>query len=88
MNQNQVKKMLLNFELNEYYHYYSPQTHSPEQVPGKQSRNSSAGAEYTLGCGHSSHVTNVRWTNDDKFIITTGGEDQCIIIWKVDKADP
>ena len=35
------------------------------------------------GSGHSSHVTNVRWTADDKHIISTGGEDNCVFIWKV-----
>lgn len=29
--------------------------------------------------GHSSHVTNVKFTNDDKKIISTGGEDQCVM---------
>lgn len=36
--------------------------------------------------GHSSFVSNVKWTPDDKYIITTGGEDQTIIVWKVEKA--
>ncbi|KAL4483877.1 hypothetical protein ABPG72_006252 [Tetrahymena utriculariae] len=38
-----------------------------------------------IGYGHSSHVTNVKWTKDDEYIYSTGGEDQCVIIWKVDK---
>ena len=38
---------------------------------------------FVEGKGHSSHVTNVRWTNDDKHIISVGGEDQCVMVWKV-----
>ena len=38
-----------------------------------------------VGRGHSSHVTEVRWTPDDKRIITTGGEDQCVMQWIVTK---
>jgi WD40 repeat protein len=35
--------------------------------------------------GHSSHVTNVRWSADDEYIISTGGEDQCVMQWRVYK---
>jgi len=35
-------------------------------------KKSSKGA---IGVGHSSHVTNVRWSLDDKYIFSTGGED-------------
>lgn len=41
------------------------------------------GAKSIEGKGHSSHVTNVRWTFDDRYLITTGGEDQCIMQWKI-----
>jgi len=33
--------------------------------------------------GHSSHVTCCRFGYDDKYIFTTGGEDQCVMQWKV-----
>lgn len=33
--------------------------------------------------GHSSRATNVRWTAEDKFVITTGGNDRCVLQWKV-----
>jgi len=36
--------------------------------------------------GHSSQVTNVRWSADDCYIISTGGEDQCVMQWRVNKA--
>lgn len=41
------------------------------------------GAEHLIGSGHSSHVTNVRWAKNDEYLISTGGEDQCIFQWKV-----
>ncbi|XP_060573407.1 echinoderm microtubule-associated protein-like 6 [Ruditapes philippinarum] len=32
--------------------------------------------------GHSAHVTNVRFTADDKYMISTGGDDCCVFVWK------
>ena len=32
--------------------------------------------------GHSSHVTNVSFSNDGRYVITTGGEDKSIFQWK------
>jgi microtubule-associated protein-like 6 len=34
--------------------------------------------------GHSSHVTNVRFNNDDSKLITLGGNDRCIFQWDLD----
>jgi microtubule-associated protein-like 6 len=34
--------------------------------------------------GHSSHVTRVRFTFDDSFLISVGGLDKSLIIWKTD----
>lgn len=33
--------------------------------------------------GHCSHVTNVRFTLNDKYIISTGGEDNSVFVWKL-----
>lgn len=43
------------------------------------------GAKCVTGNGHSSHVTKVRWSNDDEYIFSTGGEDNCVFQWKVSK---
>ncbi|CAG9325772.1 unnamed protein product [Blepharisma stoltei] len=41
------------------------------------------GSEGVIGRGHSSHVTNVRFSVDDRYIFTAGGDDQCVFQWKV-----
>jgi microtubule-associated protein-like 6 len=32
--------------------------------------------------GHSSHVTKVKFSADDKYIVTTGGHDKTVLIWE------
>jgi len=32
--------------------------------------------------GHSAHVTNVRFTCDDRYLISAGGDDCCVFVWK------
>ena len=41
-------------------------------------------SEGVKGRGHSSHVTNVKFTQNDKLLISTGGEDQTILVWEMD----
>ena len=45
------------------------------------------GAEAVIGRGHSSHVTNVRFSIDDNRVISTGGDDQCVVQWKINKTN-
>ncbi|XP_065069605.1 echinoderm microtubule-associated protein-like 6 [Rhopilema esculentum] len=40
------------------------------------------GARPRVYKGHCSHVTNVRWTNDDKFLLSTGGMDASLLVWE------
>ena len=37
--------------------------------------------------GHSSFVTNVKFSANDNFIITTGGNDLSVFVWKTDIYD-
>lgn len=39
--------------------------------------------ESVIGKGHSSHVTNVRFTADDQKVISVGGDDQCVFQWVI-----
>jgi microtubule-associated protein-like 6 len=39
--------------------------------------------ESIKGRGHSSHVTNISFSNDDSRIFSTGGEDQTVLQWSV-----
>lgn len=34
--------------------------------------------------GHSSHVTKVRFSADDKFLVSTGGNDLTVMVWSTD----
>ena len=32
--------------------------------------------------GHSAHVTNVRWTHEDGHLVSTGGDDTSVMVWR------
>jgi len=40
------------------------------------------GARARVYRGHCSHVTNVRWTPDDKTLLSTGGMDTTLLVWE------
>ncbi|XP_074647902.1 echinoderm microtubule-associated protein-like 6 [Tubulanus polymorphus] len=42
----------------------------------------SAEAKHKRYVGHSAHVTNVRFSVNDKYLISTGGDDCCVFVWK------
>ncbi len=41
------------------------------------------GSKAQVGVGHSSHVTNVRFQGDDKYLFSVGGADNCVFQWKI-----
>lgn len=45
------------------------------------------GAQKQSFIGHSSFVTNVRFSANDDYIITTGGNDLSVFIWNTDIYD-
>lgn len=42
-------------------------------------------SEATLGKGHASHVTAVKFSKDDQYLFSAGGNDTCILQWRVTK---
>jgi len=32
--------------------------------------------------GHSAHVTNIRFSHDDKYVVSTGGDDCSVFVWR------
>ena len=46
-----------------------------------------AGAPDKCYRGHSSKVTNIVFSSDDNFVITTGGQDRCVFVWATDIQD-
>ena len=42
------------------------------------------GADCVVLGGHSSHVTNVKWGFEDRFLYSVGGRDGTVMVWKVE----
>eukprot|EP01052_Picozoa_sp_SAG31_P006584 SAG31_NODE_303_length_18065_cov_5.733107_26_plen_119_part_00 len=42
----------------------------------------SKGAKFFAAQGHSSHVANVRFSPDDRFVLSVGGHDATTIVWR------
>lgn len=40
------------------------------------------GAKFKKYIGHSAHVTNVHWSHDLQWVLTTGGSDHSVFQWK------
>lgn len=40
------------------------------------------GAKFKKYIGHSAHVTNVRWSSDLQWVISTGGADHAVFQWR------
>jgi len=39
-------------------------------------------AQAHVSVGHSSHVTNARWSAKDMYLVTLGGNDRCVFAWR------
>ena len=53
---------------------FIPNTHSLDNFQGKY-------AKFKKYVGHSAHVTNVRWTRNNKHLISIGGADTAVLVW-------
>lgn len=42
-------------------------------------------SDAVFGVGHSSHVPCVKWSENDEFLYSVGGEDNCVFQWQVTK---
>jgi microtubule-associated protein-like 6 len=40
-------------------------------------------AKFNAYPGHSSHITNVRFTTAADAVLSTGGNDKCVMVWEV-----
>ena len=40
------------------------------------------GTKSRRGVGHSEHVTNVRWTSDSGHVVSVGGADHAVFLWR------
>lgn len=45
-------------------------------------KNIFSGAKFRKYVGHSAHVTNVRWSHDFQWVLSTGGADHSVFQWR------
>jgi WD40 repeat protein len=45
------------------------------------------GSPFSVESGHASHVTNVRWNANSKWVVSTGGNDRCVFQWQLIKEE-
>ena len=45
------------------------------------------GSPFSVESGHASHVTNVRWNSNSKWVVSTGGNDRCVFQWELIKEE-
>lgn len=39
----------------------------------------------TKKIGHAAHVTNVKFTAEDKYVVSAGGDDSCLFVWRTER---
>ena len=42
------------------------------------------GSAAKVMCGHGSHISSIAFSADDRYVMTAGGRDQCLLVWRVD----
>ena len=42
------------------------------------------GSAAKVTCGHGSHISSIAFSADDRYVMTAGGRDQCLLVWRVD----
>ncbi|KAM7394850.1 hypothetical protein PAMP_021630 [Pampus punctatissimus] len=69
-------------EVNGIWHKYSTITNMNSVDANYSSAVLVTGAKFKKYIGHSAHVTNVRWSNDLQWVISTGGADHAVFQWR------
>ena len=38
--------------------------------------------------GHAAHVSNIKFTLDDSHVVSVGGDDSCLFVWRTRRKEP